>query len=254
MRSLAQSVRGGPGVPLFIDSRQKGHEMMIFITGASRGIGQLLLKHFEAQGQDCHGTYFSSDPRDDALLSRVDVRSYDAVSSWVEASLAGRTEQQLVLINCAGITYNSFAHKADLDSWREVIEVNLIGTFNAIRALLPHMRSRSYGRIINFSSVVGQKAVPGTSAYAASKSGLWGMTRAIALENASKNITVNNINLGYFDIGIIEEVPREHLASVVKEIPVGRLGQPSNIIKTVEFLLANGDVCGSSLDVNGGLH
>jgi len=231
----------------------KGCVKMIFITGASRGIGQLLLKHFQSQGQDCHGTYFRSDPLNNEALSRVDVRSFNAVSSWVNESLIDKTDDQLVLINCAGITYNSFAHKADMEMWRDVLEVNLIGSFNTIRAILPHMRSRNYGRIINISSVVGQKAVPGTSAYAASKSALWGMTRAIAIENSSKNITVNNINLGYFDIGIIDEVPEEQLASVVKEIPVGRLGQPDNIIKTIEFLLNNGDVCGSSIDVNGGL-
>lgn len=226
---------------------------MIFITGASRGIGRLLFNHFADQGQDCRGTYLSSADSQDARLSRVDVRDAEAVAAWVDASVLEAGPSELVLINCAGITYNAFGHKADLKAWRNVIEVNLIGSFNTARAVLPHMRAANHGRIVNFSSVVGQKGVPGTSAYAASKSGLWGMTKALAVENASKNITVNSINLGYCDIGIIEEVPADQLTAVVRSIPVGRLGSPDNIVRTVEFILANGDVCGSNLDVSGGL-
>ena len=160
---------------------------------------------------------------------------------------------RLVLINCAGITYNAFGHKSDLDQWKNVIDVNLIGSFNLIRALLPHMRDANYGRIINLSSVVAQKGVPGTSAYAASKSGLWGMTKALSVENARKNITINNINLGYFDIGIIDQVPTNSLEGLIETIPVRRLGAPSNIVKTVDYIVDNSDLCGASIDVNGGL-
>lgn len=226
---------------------------MLFITGASHGIGKLLMGHFSEKGVTCRGTFFNSPQSDDKRLSHVDIRCYDAVYSWIESELQDNAEDELILINCAGITYNSFGHKAEIESWRNVIEVNLIGSFNAIRAVLPHMRNLNYGRIINFSSVVAQKGVPGTSAYAASKAGLLGMTKALSVENASKNITINSINLGYFDIGIIEHVPPEQLASVIKSIPVGRLGNPSNIIGTIEFLLNNNDVCGTSVDVNGGL-
>lgn len=227
-------------------------DSMIFITGASRGIGRLLFNHFSEKGEDCRGTYLNTAASADERLSRVDVRDADAVASWIDAGVLAAKPKELVLVNCAGITYNAFGHKADARMWRNVIEVNLIGSFNAARAILPHMRAGGQGRIINFSSVVGQKGVPGTSAYAASKSGLWGMTKALAVENASKNITVNGINLGYFDIGIIEEIPPENMPAIVKSIPVGRLGAPGNIVRTVEFILANGDVCGASLDVNGG--
>lgn len=226
---------------------------MYFITGASRGIGRLLFNHFAERGEDCRGAYLSSAGGGDARLSRVDVRDADAVAAWVNTAVGEANPDEFVLINCAGITYNAFGHKADASAWRNVIDVNLIGSFHTILALLPHMRAGGHGRIVNFSSVVGQKGVPGTSAYAASKAGLWGMTKALAVENASKNVTINNINLGYFDIGIIEEVPEPQLAAVTKSIPVGRLGDPRNIIRTVEFLIANGDICGSSVDVNGGL-
>lgn len=226
---------------------------MIFITGASRGIGRLLFNHFSGRGEDCRGTYLSSAESPDARLSRVDVRDSEAVAAWMNAAIADAQPAELILINCAGITYNAFGHKADVAAWRNVIDVNLIGSFHTAHAILPHMRSGGHGRIINFSSVVGQKGVPGTSAYAASKAGLWGLTKALAVENASKNITINSINLGYFDIGIIEEVPEAQLAAVTKSIPVGRLGDPRNIVSTIEYLVANGDVCGSSIDVNGGL-
>ena len=226
---------------------------MIFITGASRGLGKLLMDFFTEQGKSCRGTYFNSTPTDDKRLSRVDIRSYDEVFAWIESEIKKNTKEDIILINCAGITFNAFGHKADIDSWRKVIDVNLIGTFNAIRSVLPHMRDSNYGRIINFSSVVAQKGVPGTSAYAASKAGLSGMTKALSVENAGKNITINNINLGYFDIGIIEHVPNEQLDSVIRSIPVGRLGQPINIVKTIEFIIANNDICGTSLDINGGL-
>lgn len=226
---------------------------MIFITGASRGIGQLLFQHFSDLGKDCRGIYLSSPKDPDPRLSRIDVRDYESVAAWIDAGVEAAAGRELVLINCAGITYNAFGHKADVQAWRNVIDVNLIGSFHAAQAILPHMRAANYGRIINFSSVVGQKGVPGTSAYAASKAGLWGLTKALAVENAAKGVTVNSINLGYFDIGIIEEVPQAQLAAVIKAIPVARLGKPENIVKTVDFILANGDVCGASLDVNGGL-
>ncbi|MBP1671863.1 MAG: family oxidoreductase, partial [Bacteroidetes bacterium] len=105
-------------------------------------------------------------------------------------------------MNCAGISYNSYAHKADIDKWNKVIEVNLNGTFNVIRNILPIMREQSYGRIINFSSIVTSLPTPGVSAYAASKAGLIGLTKSLAVENASKRITVNAINLGYANIGM----------------------------------------------------
>jgi NAD(P)-dependent dehydrogenase (short-subunit alcohol dehydrogenase family) len=226
---------------------------MYLITGASRGIGQLLFDNLSNRGEICHGTYNSSPATEISNLTQVDVRSFDAVSKWVTDVVDESNSDRLVLINCAGITYNAFGHKSDLDQWKNVIDVNLIGSFNLIRALLPHMRDSNYGRIINLSSVVAQKGVPGTSAYAASKSGLWGMTKALSVENARKNITINNINLGYFDIGIIDQVPTNSLEGLMETIPVRRLGAPSNIIKTVDYIVDNSDLCGASIDVNGGL-
>ena len=226
---------------------------MYLITGASRGIGKLLFDNFSNRSETCHGTYNNSLGTEINNLTQVDVRSFDSVSKWVTGVVDESNSDRIVLINCAGITYNALGHKSDLDQWKNVIDVNLIGSFNLIRALLPHMRDANYGRIINLSSVVAQKGVPGTSAYAASKSGLWGMTKALSVENASKNITINNINLGYFDIGIIDQVPSNSLEGLIETIPVRRLGAPPNIIKTVDYIIDNSDLCGTSIDVNGGI-
>jgi acetoacetyl-CoA reductase/3-oxoacyl-[acyl-carrier protein] reductase len=115
------------------------------------------------------------------------------------------------------------------------------------------MRAAGYGRIINFSSVVAQTPVPGTSAYAASKAALWGLSRALAVENASKGITINSLNLGYFDLGIIREVPADLQQSVKARIPSGSFGRPDQIYQAIKFVIATEYMNGASLDLNGGM-
>ncbi|GMU86065.1 MAG: beta-ketoacyl-ACP reductase [Ignavibacteriales bacterium] len=227
---------------------------MYLITGASKGIGRLLFDYYTSKGQVVFGTYNRSKIVEPRNLGKVDVRSYEEVNKWISSLIEIEQPEELILINCAGISYNALAHKADLQKWEDVISVNLIGSFNTIRACLPYMREKNYGRIINFSSVVPQKGVIGTSAYSASKAGLWGLAKTVAVENASKGITINNINLGYFNIGMIEQVPEEFLGKIVAQIPLGKLGSPENIIQTVEYLQSNDYITGASIDVNGGLH
>ena len=171
------------------------------------------------------------------ILSKVEITDHNQVFEWVSSVV--NPADDIVLINCAGINYNAFAHKASADQWKKVIDVNLVGTFNLINAVLPFMREKSFGRIINFSSIVAQKGTPGASAYAASKAGLWGMTRSIAAENAQKGITINNLNLGYFDIGMITEVPEEILTTIKNTIPMQKLGTPDNIFNAVKFLISS---------------
>jgi acetoacetyl-CoA reductase/3-oxoacyl-[acyl-carrier protein] reductase len=129
----------------------------------------------------------------------------------------------------------------------------LIGTFNVIRAVLPLMREERYGRIINFSSVVAQMGIPGTSAYAASKAGLSGLTKSIAVENAKRGITINNLNLGYFDIGMISEVSNEFQKLIKDKIPTGNFGNPINIFKAINFIIETDYINGTSIDLNAGL-
>ena len=226
---------------------------MIIITGASRGIGKYLFEEFSRSGETVYGTYNTTIPSTDMkeCLMKVDISDHSDVKNWIE-SIKNKIEH-LTLINCAGINYTSFAHKADIDEWSKVINVNLIGTFNVIHEILPIIREEGYGRIINFSSVVAQTLVPGASAYAASKAGLWGLVRSIAIENARKGITINNLNLGYYNLGMIKEVPDEYQAILKKRIPPGEFGDPDNIFKTIKLLMDTDYINGTSIDMNGGL-
>lgn len=226
--------------------------MKVLITGASKGIGSFLSKKFIEEGTEVHGTYNSTMPAvSEVKFEKVDISDFNSVRKWIEKTCT--INDQIVLINCAGTNYNAVAHKVEIEKWKNVIDVNLVGTFNLISAVLPYMREKGYGRIINFASIVPQKGVPGTSAYAASKSGLWGMTKSIAAENAKKGITVNTLNLGYFNIGMITEVPEEILQGIIKSIPLQKLGDPENIFNAVKFIINADYLTGTTLDINGGL-
>lgn len=225
---------------------------MIIITSASRGIGKFLFEKFINQKKDVIGFYNSTIPEGSLNgLFKVDITKEEEVVNFFKQN--SNVLKNIILINTAGISYNSFGHKADLDSWKDVLQVNLIGTFNIIRLALPIMRNDNYGRVINLSSVVAQKGIAGTSAYAASKSALWGMTKALAVENGNKNVTINNINLGYFNIGMIEQVPDDYLQSLIQSIPAKRLGDPEEIFSAVNFIIETAYFNGSTIDLNGGL-
>lgn len=227
--------------------------MALIITGASKGIGKYLFEEFSKKGFIVYGTFNSAkNIIDSGNLSKVDISDYESVSEWIFN--LGDSLQDIVLINCAGVTYNSFAHKSDIDRWHKVIDINLKGTFNVIRQVLPIMRSQNYGRIITFSSVVVNYPTPGISAYAASKAGLIGLTKTIAVENASKGITANTINLGYSNIGMgLYDVPTEYQEQLKSKIPNGRFCNPLEILNTVEYIINNEYFNGSSIDINGGL-
>lgn len=229
-----------------------GNNIKILITGASRGIGLFLMRRMISDGHEVCGTYNTTKPEErfKTNLTQVDVTYQDQVSNWVNAVI--KPDDQVVVINSAGNNYNAVAHKASIERWKHVLEVNLIGTFRVINAVLPFMREKSFGRIINFSSIVAQKGIPGTSAYAASKAALWGMTKSIAAENAAKGITINNLDLGYFDIGMIKDVPEEMLSVIKKSIPKQKLGNPENIINAVNFIINSDYLTGTSIDINGG--
>ena len=227
---------------------------MILITGASRGIGRFLLEQFISKNESVVGTYnlTKSQPELSGQFYQLDVSNYVAVEQFI--SQIKTSLENITLINCAGISYNAFTHKSDPDLWKRVIEVNLFGSYNFIRLLLPFMREQSYGRIINFSSVAAQKGTPGISAYAASKSALWGMTKSLAVENGSLNITINNINLGYVEVGMgVEQVPLSYQKVLLQQIPSGLFCKPEDIFSTVQYLRNTPYINGASIDLNGAL-
>jgi NAD(P)-dependent dehydrogenase (short-subunit alcohol dehydrogenase family) len=223
---------------------------MIIVTGSARGIGKHLFEHFPVEG--VLGIYNQTSPADPRRKSyKLDIGCELEVDQFFEKY--GSQLSNVVLINCAGISYNSAAHKVNLTSWKKVVDVNLVATFNLIRNVLPIMRKDNFGRIINFSSVAAQRGVAGTSAYAASKSALWGLAKAVALENGSRNITINNINLGYCEAGMIEQVPDLLKEDILKQIPSHRLCPMADVINTVEYIISTPYLNGTSIDLNGGL-
>lgn len=225
---------------------------MIIITGASKGIGAFLYEKFSSLGYDVVGIYNSTIPSmvQEGNYYKVDIANSNEVCNWVE-SIKDRLSE-LVLVNCAGISYNAFAHKASIDKWQNVIKVNLFGTFNIIHFLLPIMREQKFGRIINFSSVVTQIATPGISAYAASKSALVGLTKSLAAENASKGVTVNSINLGYVEAGMgIYDVPESYQKILKEKLPTGKFCNPADVFNTVDFIMKTEYLNGASIDLNG---
>lgn len=226
---------------------------MIIITGITGGIGDFLFNKFTQAGENIIGTYHENKPEGVIFENtyQLDITDYIQVEKFiksVEPELKNTT-----LINCAGITQNSFAHKSNVTDWTKVINVNLNGTYHLIRATLPVMREQNFGRIINLSSIVGQIGVIGTSAYAASKAGLNGMIKSIALENAQKGITINNINLGYFEVGMINSVPHEIQKKIKSKIAYNQFGDPENIFNTIQYIRQTPYLTGSCIDLNGGL-
>lgn len=227
---------------------------MIIITGASKGIGNFLFHEFKKNEIDVIGTYNSSklEVSENCNFYKVDISDYSQVTKWL--SSIKPMLKNLILINCAGISYNTFAHKADIEKWNKVIDVNIKGNFNIIHCLLPIMREQSYGRIINFSSVVTTLPTAGISAYMASKCALNGLTKVLAIENGLKGITVNAINLGYSNIGMgLNEVPESNKITLKHSIPLGRFCEPLEILKTVNFIIETEYINGSIIDLNGGL-
>lgn len=228
--------------------------MRILIAGASRGLGKYLAENLVSDTAQIFGTYHNTDASlsTQAEFSRVDVTDEAQVKTWID-TVAG-DGQQLSLINCVGVNYNSMLHKSETENWMRVIDTNLKASYLLMKHIIPHMRNSKFGRIVCLASVVPQIGVSGTSAYSASKSALWGLTRSTALENAKYGITVNTINLGYFDIGMILEVPSEILSGIINRIPMARLGDPSNILNAVKFLIDSDYITGSQINLNGGLY
>ncbi len=159
-----------------------------------------------------------------------------------------------VLVNNAGITQDCSLRKMTAQQWHEVIDANLTSVFNMSRNVLPHMLEKGYGRIISISSINGRKGQFGQCNYASTKSALFGFTKSLALEVASKGITVNTVSPGYIETPMLAAVKEDVLKAIIADIPVGRLGKPKEVADVVAFLAApdSSFITGANLDVNGG--
>ena len=235
------------------------------VTGGIRGIGLAICERLMNRGVTVAAGYSSNREaaeqfRDKYADHGVTVHQGNIGSDddcrRVIGEVLDQHGQLDVLVNNAGITVDKTVRKMTPDEWDKVIHVNLSGAFYLSRAILQHMLDRGYGRIVNISSVIGSAGGFGQANYAAAKSGMFGLTMSLALETASKGITVNTITPGYITTDMTAAVPGSVMEKIVARIPVGRLGEPNEVARVVEFLAdpESGYITGQVYPVNGGLY
>src|SRR5215813_7436941 len=241
--------------------RRRQMARVALVTGGTRGIGAAISKALQAAGYKVAASYAGNDAAAEKFKAETGIPVYKWDVSSFDACAAGikKVESDLgpieVLVNNAGITRDGAFHKMTVEQWTAVINTNLGSLFNMTRPVIEGMRARKFGRIINISSINGQKGQFGQTNYSAAKAGEIGFTKALALENAKGGITVNAICPGYINTEMVQAVPKDVLEkSILPLIPVGRLGEPAEIARAVVFLAADdaGAITGSTLTINGG--
>lgn len=236
------------------------------VTGGTGGIGTQIAKMLVKQNRTVVATHRPESEEKavdwqkklktqgfDIHLGAVDVRNYESCSHLLE-EIAGRFGSVDILVNNAGVTRDATLKKMSKDAWEEVLRTNLDSHFNMCQPIFEQMCQQGWGRIINISSINGQKGQFGQANYSAAKAGIYGFTKALAQEGARKGVTVNAISPGYIATEMVKSMPQKVIDSIVAQIPVGRLGLPEEVARAVEFLSADdaGFITGSNLTVNGG--
>ncbi|NMH93460.1 beta-ketoacyl-ACP reductase [Pseudonocardia bannensis] len=241
-------------------------QRVAIVTGGARGIGAAITTALARSGVHVAAGYSSNSKAAEELAGKLGAEGASVsvhqgnvgepadCTRVVEEVLAQRGRIDY-LINNAGITVDKTMRKMTIDDWHAVLRVNLSGSFYMSKAVLDHMLEHGFGRIVNISSVIGQMGNVGQVNYAASKSGLFGMTQSMAREVARKGITVNCVAPGYIETEMVAAVPQEVLDKIVAKVPVGRLGQAGEIARAVQFLVDDdaGYITGSVISVNGGM-
>jgi acetoacetyl-CoA reductase len=230
------------------------------VTGGSRGIGAAISTALKAEGYTVAATYAGNDQKAEAFTGKTGIKTYKWDVSDYETCVTGiaAVEADLgpvdVLVNNAGITRDAPFHKMSRDQWNDVIRTNLDGLFNMTHPLWNGMRERKFGRVVNISSINGQKGQFAQANYSAAKAGDIGFTKALAQEGARTGITVNAICPGYIATEMVMALPEKIRDSIVAQIPTGRLGEASEIARCVVFLASDdaGFITGSTLTANGG--
>ena len=231
------------------------------VTGGSRGIGAAISKALQEAGYTVVATYAGNDEAAKAFTEETGIKTYKWSVADYDACAEGikRIEDEVgpiaVLVNNAGITRDAMFHKMTPQQWKEVIDTNLTGVFNMTHPVWSGMRDRKFGRIINISSINGQKGQAGQANYSAAKAGDLGFTKALAQEGARAGITVNAICPGYIATEMVKAIDEKVLNDkIIPQIPVGRLGEPEEIARTVVFLASDeaGFITGSTISANGG--
>jgi acetoacetyl-CoA reductase len=231
------------------------------VTGGTRGIGEAISVGLKDAGFQVAANYGGNDEAANRFKESTGIPVYKWDVGDFQACREGiaRVEADLgpieVLVNNAGITRDTTLHRMTVEQWSEVIRTNLDSVFNMTRGVIEGMRERGFGRIVNISSINGQKGQFGQSNYSAAKAGLIGFTKAVAQENAAKGVTVNAVAPGYIGTEMVRAVPEDVLKSkILPLIPAGRLGEPEEVARCVVFLASDGAgfITGSTLSANGG--
>lgn len=237
------------------------------VTGGTGGIGTEICKALAKNGYRVAASWLAGVDNGEAWQAKMKEEGFDfAIAEGnvadfeASAAMVKAVEEQLgpvdILVNCAGITKDGFMHKMQKDQWDAVLRTNLDSVFNVTKQVITGMRERSFGRIINISSVNGQKGQIGQTNYSAAKAGMHGFTMALAQESARKGITVNTISPGYIATSMVAAMAEEMVNKMIEQIPVGRLGKPEEIARVVAFLAADesGFITGANIAINGGMY
>jgi len=237
------------------------------VTGGSRGIGRAIALRLAEDGADVAINYQASKEQAEEVSDAIDsigkrscivqanVNDFEQVNTMRDEVIKelGKID---ILVNNAGITRDKSFVKMTPQMWSDVISVNLDGPFYCTKAVIEGMIERKYGRIVNISSVIGRMGNYGQSNYSASKAGLIGLTKTLAKEFASKGITVNAVAPGYVGTEMVKSVPKEILDKIIAQIPLGRLGEPSEVAGAVAYLVSEDGkyITGQVIDINGGYY
>jgi acetoacetyl-CoA reductase len=229
------------------------------VTGGTRGIGAAISVELKSAGYKVAANYCGNDEAARKFKAETsipvfkwDVGDFAACSAGIK-DVEGALGPIDVLVNNAGVTRDAMLHKMTLEQWSEVVRTDLTSLFCTTRHVIDGMRERNFGRIINISSINGQKGQMGQTNYSAAKAGIIGFTKALAQETAKKGITVNVVCPGYIDTEMVQAVPPKVLEGIIGTIPVGRLGKAEEIAKMCVFLAGDDAafITGATMTVNG---
>ncbi len=238
---------------------------IVLVTGASRGIGKAIANNFAAHGAFVIGTATSENSAD-GIKKEFGQNKYKGTGLVLDISKQNSVDkfadslkdygQPSILVNNAGITRDNLLMRMKNDEWESVIETNLNGMYRVTKLCLKAMMKARYGRIINITSVVGVSGNPGQTNYSAAKAGMIGFTRSLAREIGARGITVNAVAPGFIKTDMTEELSDDIKASLMKQISLGRLGNPDEIAKVVNFLASDDAayITGQTINVNGGMY
>ena len=236
------------------------------VTGASRGIGEVIARHLAQAGAKVAANYSTGAEAASQVVDSISAQGGEAFAIAADVSNESQVESMVkqvvdrwgkldILVNNAGITRDKLLIRMTSEEWDDVIRVNLKSAYLCSKFALPHMMRQRHGRIVNMSSVVGVSGNPGQANYAASKAGLIGITKTLAREVASRNITVNAVAPGYITTAMVEQLSEDVQKAILDRVPLGRFGTPEDVAEAVAFLCTEGAgyITGQVIGIDGGL-